>query len=462
MTRYGVLIGVLMLSGACVAATGAVPPLPTVPIDASMMNSASPATPLPSVPVPIPLKHVRGAAFDLRFVTVAQVVDLIYQDAMHTPYVLGPDVLSDNRIVSFRLDDNNRDVRAVMVDFLDSLGFQVATKNGVDYVMKKPGAALPKAEQEVFVYKPRHRKADYLREMVEPLLGARSMLPVAPVVSAPVQAAGSVQVPGAVPVDASNGVQGRQQLVGGVQARGDELVIVGSRDEVAMLRKLVPELDTAPGEVVVRGWAYEVTNTDSTNTAWGIAAKVLGGQLRISSGDTSSDTSAVRFTGPGIDAAISALNADSRFKVISSPHVRIASGERVRLNVGQQVPTQSSVSYQGSSGTPVQSITYQDAGLIFDVEPTVMRDAIELRVHEEISDFVPTKTGVDTSPTKNTRQLQTVTRLKDGEVVVLGGLIQDRNTSARSGYAWLPSFLDGRSSSKQRTEVLLVLQVQRI
>nr|WP_284160476.1 hypothetical protein [Burkholderia pseudomallei] len=229
-----------------------------------------------------------------------------------------------------------------------------------------------------------------------------------------------------------------------------------------MLRKLVPELDTAPGEVVVRGWAYEVTNTDSTNSAWSIAAKVLGGQLRISSGDTSSDKSAVRFTGPGIDAAISALNADSRFKVISSPHVRIASGERVRPNVGQQVPTQSSVSYQGSSGTPVQSITYQDAGLIFDVEPTVMRDAIELRVHEEISDFVPTKTGVDTSPTKNTRQLQTVTRLTDGEVVVLGGLIQDRNSTARSGYAWLPSFLDGRSSSKQRTEVLLVLQVQRI
>ncbi|WP_232457879.1 site-specific integrase [Burkholderia ubonensis] len=50
-----------------------------------------------------PLKHVRGTAFDLRFVTVAQVVDLIYQDAMRTPYVLGPDVLTDTRLVSFRL-----------------------------------------------------------------------------------------------------------------------------------------------------------------------------------------------------------------------------------------------------------------------------------------------------------------------------------------------------------------------
>ncbi|EIP89261.1 putative bacteriophage-related lipoprotein [Burkholderia humptydooensis MSMB43] len=406
------------------------------------------------------MKHVRGTAFDLRFVTVAQVVDLIYQDAMRTPYVLGPDVLNDMRLVSFRLDDQTRDVRAVMVDFLDSLGFRVTTKNGVDYVARKAADSRARVDQEVFVYRPRYRSAESLRGLVEPVIGTRSMMPMSAIAAASPAAASPVQVPGA-PISSASDVL-VAPVAAGVQARGNELVIVGSHDEVAMLRKLVPDLDTAPGEVVVRGWVYEVANTDSANSAWSIAVRLLSGQLRLSSGDTSSDASAMRFTGPGVDAAISALNADSRFKVVSSPHVRIVSGEHVRLNVGQQVPTQSSVSYQGSSGTPVQSITYQDAGLIFDVEPTVMRDVIELKVREEISDFVATKTGVDTSPTKNTRQLQTVTRLRDGELVVLGGLIQDRDATARSGYSWLPSFFDGRSSSKQRTEVLLVLQVQRI
>ncbi|KVQ24735.1 type II secretion system protein GspD [Burkholderia cepacia] len=456
MKRLGVLVGALVLSTQWVVAADVMPPLPTLPADASLSKGAAPAGSAQAMPILTPLKRGSGAAFDLRFVTVAQVVDLIYQDAMRTPYVLGPDVLTDVRLVSFRLDDSSRDIRAVVSDFLDSLGFQVATKNGVDYVTKKTGAVLARTDQEVFVYKPRYRRANDLRELVEPLFSGRSLAPTATSDSALVQAAGSVATPPASSVPPLQPVGAR------AQSRGDELVLFGSRDEIAVLRKVVPELDTAPGEVVVRGWAYEVTNTDSSNTAWSIAAKVLGGQLRISSGDTASDANAIRFTGPGLDAAISALNADSRFKVLSTPHVRVASGEQVRLNVGQQVPTQSSVSYQGASGTPVQSITYQDAGLIFDVQPTVMRDVIELRVHEEISDFVATKTGVDTSPTKNTRQLQTVTRLKDGEVVVLGGLVQDRSTSARSGYAWLPSFLDGRSSSKQRTEVLLVLQVQRI
>lgn len=152
MKRYGVLIVTAMAYS--VAAFGVVPPLPMLPADASLTAAA---------PTLTPLKHVAGTSFDLRFVTVAQIVDLIYQEAMHTPYVLGPDVLSDGRLVSFRLDDRNRDVRTVMGDFLESLGFQVVTKNGVDYVTKKPGAAREKVDQDVFVYKPRYRRVDYLR-----------------------------------------------------------------------------------------------------------------------------------------------------------------------------------------------------------------------------------------------------------------------------------------------------------
>jgi type II secretory pathway component GspD/PulD (secretin) len=134
----------------------------------------------------------------------------------------------------------------------------------------------------------------------------------------------------------------------------------------------------------------------------------------------------------------------------------------VRLNVGQQVPTVGSVSYQGTSGTPVQSVEYQDAGVIFNVTPTVMRDTIELNVDEELSSFVNTTTGVNSSPTKNTRSLQTVADLKDGEVIVLGGLVQDQSTVAGDSQRWLPSFLDGRSKSKGRTEVVLILQVQKL
>jgi hypothetical protein len=41
-------------------------------------------------------------------------------------------------------------------------------------------------------------------------------------------------------------------------------------------------------------------------------------------------------------------------------------------------------------------------------------------------------------------------------------LVQDQETKARSHVAWLPRFLDGQTGSKGRTEILLVLQVQKI
>ncbi|PCE22194.1 hypothetical protein BWP39_21200 [Paraburkholderia acidicola] len=216
------------------------------------------------------------------------------------------------------------------------------------------------------------------------------------------------------------------------------------------------------GEVVVRGWAYEVSDTDNTNSGFSVASRLLGVGVKVGEGSTVADSSALQFGAGRLSFAISALNADSRFKQVSSPNVRCVSGQQVRLNVGQQVPTVSSVSYQGVSGTPVQSIEYQDAGVIFNVTPLVMQDVIQLSVDEEISSFVSTTTGVSGSPTKNTRSLQTVANLRDGEVVVLGGLIQDSDTASNSRERFLPAFLAGHATLRGRTEVVLVLQVQKI
>jgi type II secretory pathway component GspD/PulD (secretin) len=248
---------------------------------------------------------------------------------------------------------------------------------------------------------------------------------------------------------------------GGVSS-ADELVMIGSASEIRSLKQLLPQIDFAAGEVVVRGWVYEVSETSSSSSAFSIAARVLGGSLSVSNGATDADPTALRFSGGMLNVAISALNADSRFKQISDPHVRVVSGESVSLNVGSQVPTLGSISYQGAAGTPVQSVQYQDAGLIFNVQPTVMADAIEVRLQEQMSSFAATTTGVNNSPTKNTRQMSTTVNMKDGEVVVLGGLEQDGDSGAVNSPAWLPKFLDGRSGSKARTEVLLVLQVQKI
>lgn len=450
-----------VIAFALVGAMSARAEVPTVP-------ALPPLPPSVSAAVSAPLPHVKGGAFDLRFVTVGQVVDLVYGDALNVPHVISDDVLQDKRLVSFQFDagKSRADVRAFMADFLASLGYEIRTRDGVDFVGRRVDA--PKQEsRETFVYRVKHRPAAYLVKVLAPLFGGRNgfgSVPSAAISARPTSAASALPTASSgVPV-ASAPVSSTLQGAGASQltASADEVVFVGSADEVAQLKALLPALDVAPGEIVVRGWVYEVTDSDSSDSAFSLAVHVLGGSLSLSNADTTADRTAFRFAGPHIDAAISALNATANFRQISSPHVRVQSGQRVRLDVGEQVPTLGSISYQGASGTPVQSVTYQDAGLIFDVEPTIIGDSIDVAVDEQVSDFVATTTGVAGSPTKNTREMQTSMRMADGEVVVIGGLTQDTSTDSRNRFPWLPSFLDGKSKSKGRTEILLVLQVQKV
>ncbi|AIS95375.1 type II secretion system protein GspD [Burkholderia thailandensis] len=465
----------LVVSGVVLAA--GVPPIPTLPplppvgaasgvaLPASVVPAVQ-SDPLPSVPLK-PLPRVKGGAFDLRYVSVGQLVDLLYGDAMHVPHVIDSDVLQDARLVSFQYDGKAGDLRSFVKVFLDSQGFRVETRDGVDFVSKKPASEVKAPDRETFVYRPRYRTADYLAKALQPLFSGRMTasgsvpvsLPVGEAARAPVAASGGAAAPARMPVVASP----RSSVT-----TADELVFSGEASELREVKRLLTELDREAGEVVVRGWVYEVSNINSRNSAFSIAASLFGGipgwggKLSLSNGATDADPTALRFSSSMLDVAISALDADSRFRQISDPHVRVVSGERVRLNVGAQVPTLGSISYQGQSGTPVQSVEYQDAGLIFDVQPVVMGDVVQVRLAEQLSSFVTTTTGVNNSPTKNTREMSTVVNMKDGEVVVLGGLVQDQDTSSRNSIGWLPSFFDGKSGSKGRTEVLLVLQVQRV
>ncbi|WP_027794584.1 type II secretion system protein GspD [Paraburkholderia acidipaludis] len=456
-----------LLAVSSVSAVEAVPSLPPLPVVASGAGEPAPVSP-PSLPL-APLPRVKGGAFDLRFVNVGQLVDLLYDDAMQVPHVISSDVLNDQRVVSFQYRGKPDELREFVKVFLDSLGFKVVTKDGVDFVSRKDALDGSEAERRAFVYRPRYRSAAYLAKLVQPLFAGR-MSTQEQGVGSP-EAAGADGAALAGPLVASGAaVSGVAQEAGVGRPVGlpssvssaDELVFFGKPREIHDIAKVLPELDTPPGEVVVRGWVYEVSDTQGTNSAFQIAGKLLSGVLNVSNGSTDVDPNALTFGASYLKLAISALSSDSRFHEVSDPNVRVLSGEKVELNVGSQVPTLGAVSYQGASGTPVQSVDYQDAGVIFEVQPTVLDDAIQVKLDEQISSFVATTTGVNNSPTKNTREMTTTVSMKDGEVIVLGGLMQDSTAAAVSHEGWLPHFLDGKSSSKARTEVLLVLQVRKV
>lgn len=445
MSRLAVVLW--FIAGVSCAAESTVPTLPPLPSVAGLPTGVGPG--LLAAPSLVPLKMGNAKSVDLRFVNVAQVIDLVYADMLQSQYVLSPDVLTDTRLVSFRFDRTKGDIRDVLGDFLASLGFGVTTKNGVDYVFKRKDDDQKEADKQVFVYSPKYRTADYLSRLVQPLFsGQFTMNRAVPAAAESRAKADAPPTSAAAMVDQSS----------------DTMVFLGSAKEIALLKSVLPQVDTKTGQVAIRAWVYEVSTENDRTTGFQLAASILGGKLGVSLGVGTVDDSAnaLRLHAGFLDAAIAALDSDSRFHVITSPNLRVESGKHGRLNVGQSVPVISSVSYPTSSGAPVQSVTYEDAGVIFDVMPTVKEAVIDTDVTIEISDFQKTSTGVNNSPTKNTRKSETTMTLHDGEVVVMGGLSQDKDTNVTSGIRWLPSFMDGRSVSGSRSDIVLVLQVTKI
>ncbi|WP_312588148.1 type II secretion system protein GspD [Comamonas terrigena] len=129
----------------------------------------------------------------------------------------------------------------------------------------------------------------------------------------------------------------------------------------------------------------------------------------------------IQLKNTALDAVYSMLEADSRFKMILSPSLRIQSGARGVFSVGQDVPVLGALSFPQGAGQGVQSVEYRSSGVIFDIKPTVRNAVIELALSQQLSDFIKTTTGVNNSPTLTKRELKTIVGLQDGDVIVLGG-----------------------------------------
>ena len=241
------------------------------------------------------------------------------------------------------------------------------------------------------------------------------------------------------------------------------LLFSGSQQEIDKLEQLLPQVDTAVGEVLVRGVLYEVSNIEKNGSAFGLLAKLLGGKFNIGIGSASGNLgNFIQLKNTALDAVYSMLETDSRFKVISAPSLRIRSGAHGVFSVGQEVPVLGALSFPQGAGQAVQSVEYRSSGVIFDVRPTVRNAVIELVIGQQLSDFIKTNTGVNNSPTLTKRELKTTVGLQDGDVIVLGGLAEDKTSSSRDGLSFLPSFLHTRGHEVVGAEILLVLQVQTV
>jgi general secretion pathway protein D len=283
------------------------------------------------------------------------------------------------------------------------------------------------------------------------------------------------------------------------------IVARGTPDQILLAEKLVNDLDKPKSEVVVDVLVMEANRTKTRNLAAAISSNgtsagistqiqftprnpVLLGTTGTGTGTGATptptptttsqlialskvghiSTNDFSITMPG--ALLQATMADSATKVLQSPQVRAASGQKASLRIGEKYPIASGGiqpfgGQVGGYGGLYQNFTFIDIGVNVDITPTVHGDKeVTLKVVLEIS----SQTGnVDiggiSQPIIGQRKVEHEIRIREGEVSLLGGLMQDQDTKSISGIPglssipWLRRLFTNEVISKDRNELLIAL-----
>jgi general secretion pathway protein D len=131
----------------------------------------------------------------------------------------------------------------------------------------------------------------------------------------------------------------------------------------------------------------------------------------------------------GIGALLRALASDASTNIISTPSLLTMDNQQAEIVVGQNVPfITGQYATTGSSETPsspFQTIKRQDIGVRLQIKPQINQgDAISLEILQEISSLAPSTVSAADIVT-NKRSIQTTVIANDGDLIILGGLIDD-------------------------------------
>ncbi|WP_445937007.1 type II secretion system secretin GspD [Pseudomonas sp.] len=250
--------------------------------------------------------------------------------------------------------------------------------------------------------------------------------------------------------------------------RADEslnaLVLLAEPDVVATLEDIVRQLDVPRAQVMVEAAIVEVSGdiSDALGVQWAVDARGSTGGLggtnfsgtglsvgrvlqAIQDNKNSADNNTLAnlpdgaIIGLGTDSfgvLITALSANSKSNLLSTPSLLTLDHQKAEILVGQNVPFQTGSFTTSASGAdnPFTTIERQDIGVPLKVTPHINDGAsLRLEIEQEISSIAPTSQGVNAVDLiTNKRSIKSTILAENGQVIVLGGLIQDDVTQADS------------------------------
>jgi general secretion pathway protein D len=287
------------------------------------------------------------------------------------------------------------------------------------------------------------------------------------------------------------------------------IVIAGPTDIQRALGEVVRQLDTRRQQVLVEAIIVEISD---------VAAKQLGVQLLLSglkgsnipfavtnysnagpnilavAGGVAADR--VRDTNPDLadkleDAAIDAVSgasgglaglavrsgnaifgaivnavkSDSRSNILSTPSIMTLDNQEARILVGQEIPVTTGEALSNNFDNAFRTVQRQNVGITLEVKPQINAGgSIKLQLRQEVSSIAGPVSSNFADLILNKRELETVITVDDGEIVGIGGLLDDnerRTIQAIPFLSDLPvvgNLFKSKSKARNKTNLMVFIR----
>ncbi len=333
-------------------------------------------------------------------------------------------------------------------------------------------------------------------------------------ISSPGASAGGVGASAAVGMAVAVGIPGAGQPAGGAALSGaaqpstggfiqadpatNSLVITAPEPLYRQVRALIDQLDTRRAQVYIESMIVEVSGDNSADFGFqwqGLLGKA-GDKLGLVAGTnfaTSASPSIIDINtnaakgsinlGSGLNlgllqsingvvslgAIAQALQSVANTNIVSTPNLVTLDNEEAKIVVGQNVPfiTGQFTSTGTATTSPFQTIERKDVGITLRIKPQIGEGgAIRMQLFQEQSSVLAT-TAAGTSnagPSTAKRSIEGTVTVDDGQILVLGGLIEDNVSVSQSkvpllgDIPWLGQLFRSESRERKRTNLMVFLR----
>jgi len=231
------------------------------------------------------------------------------------------------------------------------------------------------------------------------------------------------------------------------EATNSLLVRANPRDYRQLLTT-INMLDQVPLQVMINAVIAQITLTEETR--FGVDWSRVADNAAVDPISTETSTSFLPNGGLGglmftktfldgaarVEATLEAIATNNDVRLLARPSLTVSNNQEGEIQIGSQVPTQSETRTT-DSGNEINSIQYRDTGIELTITPRINDDGVvNLTIRQALSSLSE-GAGVQDNPIFQNQEISTTVVVRDGENIVLGGLIQSNNGDLNTGVPFL-------------------------